>query len=106
MPNYNLNELKIKVLAPGIETQLVHTDTVSISYVRLKKGAILPLHWHVNEQISTIIEGELEFTVEGETTILKNGIVSVIPSNAKHSAIALTDCYIIDVFHPVREEYK
>jgi hypothetical protein len=30
----------------------------------------------------------------------------VIPTNMPHSAIAKTDCKVIDAFGPVREEYK
>jgi quercetin dioxygenase-like cupin family protein len=30
----------------------------------------------------------------------------VIPSNTPHSAIAKADCKAIDVFSPVREDYK
>lgn len=93
-------------LVPGFSARFVHTDEVTVGYVQAVKGGVLPEHHHTNQQITNVIEGELEMTVDGKTTILKSGMVAVIPSNVKHSAVALTDCKIIDVFQPVREDYK
>jgi len=56
--------------------------------------------------VANIIEGEFELTIDNETKILKPGDVAVIPSNAVHSGKAITDCRILDVFYPVREDYR
>jgi quercetin dioxygenase-like cupin family protein len=53
-----------------------------------------------------VSEGEFELTVDGETEVLRPGVVAVIPSDAEHSGRALTDCRVIDIFHPVREDYR
>jgi quercetin dioxygenase-like cupin family protein len=53
-----------------------------------------------------MIEGEFEFTVAGEKHIMKPGKVFVLPTNIPHGGRALTPCRIIDVFHPVREDYR
>jgi quercetin dioxygenase-like cupin family protein len=45
-------------------------------------------------------------TVDGETRTIEAGDVVVIPSGANHRAQALTDCFILDVFSPVREDYR
>ena len=44
-------------------------------------------------------------TVDGVTPVLRPGSVSISPPNAMHSGSALTDCRILDVFCPVREDY-
>lgn len=106
MPFIERSSLEKHELVPGFSARFVHTDEVTIGYVSAVKGGILPEHNHFNEQITNVIEGELEMTVNGKTTVLKPGMVAVIPSNARHSAVALTDCEIIDVFQPVREDYK
>jgi len=36
---------------------------------------------------------------------MKAGDIAVIPSNAIHSGQAITDCQLLDVFSPVREDY-
>ncbi|MCK4639500.1 MAG: cupin domain-containing protein, partial [Bacteroidales bacterium] len=53
-----------------------------------------------------VTEGEFELTLNGKTQVLNSGKIAVIPSNAKHSGKAITDCKIIDIFNPVREDYK
>ena len=69
-------------------------------------GAVIPDHSHPHEQLSTIVTGEMEVTVGGETRLMRPGMVAVIASDTRHIVHALTQCYVIDVFHPVREEYR
>ena len=63
------------------------------------------MHQHVQEQITYIIEGELDMVIGGEACLLKSGMYHVIPSNMPHSAAANTDCRLIDAFSPVLEDY-
>ncbi|GAB5550837.1 MAG: cupin domain-containing protein [Saprospiraceae bacterium] len=102
----NKNSITEKELVPGIFAKLVHMEGMSIAHVRIEKGAILPEHAHVHEQVTNILEGELEMTVGGETKVCKPGDIVILASKMPHSARALTDCYVIDVFQPVREDYK
>ena len=102
----NLTDLPQRQLAPGYSARIVHSDHLTISHVDVAAGAPLPQHSHPHEQISNIVAGEFEMTVAGETRILKAGMVAVIPSNAAHSGKAITHCTIIDVFYPVREDFK
>ncbi|HWR33530.1 MAG TPA: cupin domain-containing protein [Chitinophagaceae bacterium] len=60
----------------------------------------------MHEQITYIIEGELEMVTDGQACLLTAGMYHVIHSNIRHSAIAKTDCRVIDTFCPVREGYK
>ncbi|MBL7808832.1 MAG: cupin domain-containing protein [Saprospiraceae bacterium] len=106
MTPYQLNQLPARELVKGFTGRFVHTDQVTIGYVDIVSGSVLPEHHHVHEQITTVLEGALEITVEGVKHLLQAGHVLVIPSNARHSAIALSNCKVIDVFNPVREDYK
>ena len=106
MPFTDFTQLPLKEIAPGFEARFIHTENLTMAFVTIEKGSILPEHFHFNEQITHVVEGQLEFTLNGETQILENGKVVIIPSNMPHSAIALSDCNVIDVFYPVREDYK
>ena len=102
----NINSIPEKELVPGIYARLVHMEGVSVARVRIEKGAILPEHAHVHEQVTNILSGELEMTIGGKTKVCVAGDVVCIPSNIPHSARALTECDLMDVFQPVREDYK
>jgi quercetin dioxygenase-like cupin family protein len=85
---------------------MIHTDAMTLAYVDVDEGADLPEHAHVHEQVLNMLEGRFELTVEGNPHILEAGDVFAIPSNAPHSGRALTKCRILDVFHPVREDFR
>ena len=105
MPLANLENVKELTLAPGIRARVVNTANMSVAHVVLDEGALLPMHSHANEQIVNVIDGELELIVAGETHNLTLGHVMVLPPMVPHSGRATTKCYVIDVFHPVREDF-
>lgn len=102
----NLNQITQKELIPGFKGSFVHSSTMTVSYWQISKGSVLPEHSHHHEQISQVIKGEFELTIDGKKHIMTPGLLAVIPSNAVHSGVALTDCKIMDIFSPVREDYK
>jgi quercetin dioxygenase-like cupin family protein len=106
MPFVELSSLTEHERVPGFRGRFVHTENVTFAHWRIEKGAALPSHAHPHEQITALVEGELEFTLDGETRTLKPGIVALIPAMAGHSGKARTDCTVIDVFYPVREDYR
>ena len=91
---------------PGYKVNFFHTDNMTVAHWNIKAGAPLPEHAHPQEQIANIISGSFELTIDGITKICKSGSMTIIPANAKHRGRAITDCRIIDVFSPVREDYK
>ena len=103
---YNLKDLKSKEIIPGFSGQFIHGEKMTMADWTVEKGAVLPEHSHVHEQISRVVEGEFEMTIETETFVLKPGMVVTIQSNATHSGVALTNCKIIDIFSPSRPEYN
>ena len=101
-----LKELEERELIPGLHGRLVHSATMTFVYWRIEAGAVLPEHSHPHEQVAHTFSGEFEIVIDGEKQLLTAGTVAVIPGNAKHSGIALTECRIMDAFHPVREDYR
>lgn len=69
-------------------------------------GSIVPSHQHMHEQIVIVREGQFELTVNGETKMMDKNMTAVIPGNTTHSGIAITDCKLLDIFYPIREDYK
>lgn len=71
----------------------------------LKKGAVIPLHFHENEQITWITEGKVEVYSQGKKFIIKAGEVIVFPPLVPHQFLALEDTIDIDIFAPVRMDW-
>jgi quercetin dioxygenase-like cupin family protein len=66
----------------------------------------LPEHSHPHGQVTNVLKGEFELTVDGESKRLGPGSVVIIPPNAVHSGKALAKSRVIDVFYPIREDYR
>ena len=106
MPFQTLTDLTSREIIAGFHGRFVHTDNITFSYWEIEQDAVLPEHSHPHEQISMVVEGRLEMTLDGETRVLEPGLIAVIPGHTPHSAVARTACRVVDVFYPVREDYR
>lgn len=77
-----------------------------LSEVTLEKHGVVPLHSHPHEQIGYVVRGAIEFTLGDRVVVLRAGESYVIPGNLPHACHALEDSLAIDIFSPVREEYR
>jgi quercetin dioxygenase-like cupin family protein len=91
---------------PGFTGSSIHSDNMTVVDWKITEGSSFAEHTHPHEQIAFILEGRFELSLEGESQILEPGMVAVIPSNAPHGGKALTDCRLIDMFCPVREDFR
>ena len=102
----SIKDIPSKEPIPGITGYYAHGDKHTFGYVEIKKGTVVPEHNHLHEQITYVIEGQLNMTIDGELCPLTPGMFQIIPSNTPHGATAVTDCKVIDTFSPTREDYK
>lgn len=84
---------------------MFHSDKATFGHFTLEAGCDLPAHSHPHEQWTNLIEGELEFNIDGETKVMTAGMTAYIPSDVVHSAKVVTQCKVIDCFMPVREDF-
>lgn len=104
--NLNLSSIPSKEIMPGYHGKMVHATQMSVAFWEVAAGAQVPEHAHKHEQMMHVVEGKFEFTLDGQTKIYNNGDIVIIPPHVPHSGKALTACKLIDVFSPVREEYR
>ena len=90
---------------PSISRQYITADRVTIARFELKKGGVVPVHAHENEQVSFVISGVLRFTIDGRDIIVRAGELLQIPSHVPHGVDVLEDTLVVDVFSPVRQDW-
>lgn len=93
---------------PLLHRRLVTGERMMLAHVYLKKGCIVPKHFHENEQLTYILEGALHFKLgedQREEITVNAGEVLHIPSNLPHEAEALFDTLDVDVFSPPRQDW-
>ena len=96
----SIKDIKPRELVPGITGYYAHGQNLTLGYVEIEAGSDLPQHQHPHEQITYIIEGQLDMVIGGKPFSLTAGMHYVIPSNVPHGAVAVTNCKVIDVFNP------
>lgn len=107
MPFFKPNERTAKELFPGILTRTFWGENVLLSLLELDAHGSVPTHHHPHEQAGIVLEGEMELTIGEETRLLKEGELFVIPGGVAHSArTGAQPARVLDIFSPVREEYK
>ena len=91
-------------MLPGLRFQPVLGEKLMVNFVQLDPHTKAPVHWHDEEQISIVLEGEFEFEVAGEKQTIRKGQAVVIPPNVPHGARTYDNpCLEIDVFYPPRK---
>jgi quercetin dioxygenase-like cupin family protein len=101
----DVNEERLK---GTITRRMITGERVMIAQVVLKKGDVVPMHSHHNEQVTYILSGALRFLMgedQQKEVVVRAGEVLVIPSHMPHSAYALEDTLDLDVFSPPREDW-
>jgi len=105
---YRWDDLPREELNAGIGRRLITGTSMMIAHVYLRKGAIVPMHSHHNEQITYILEGALRFRMgedEADVIDVHAGEVLTIPAHLPHTAEALEDTLDVDVFSPPRQDW-
>jgi quercetin dioxygenase-like cupin family protein len=104
------NTLPVDRPMPLLERRRVIGEKAMLSHVSLAKGCLVPTHVHENEQFACLLSGKMRFGIGAEGSaerrelVLAGGEVLHLPGGVPHSAEALEDSVIIDVFSPPSEK--
>jgi quercetin dioxygenase-like cupin family protein len=105
MEFYTWDQMESETMSECIARKIISGDKAMVAQVFLKKGAVVPEHFHESEQITYILSGALEFELEGTKVVVNAGQVLRIPSNVPHRAVALEDTLDLDIFSPIRHDW-
>ena len=104
---FDPKDRETKELAPGVRTRTFWGENLLLSVLEMDPNSEVPSHTHPHEQGGIVIQGELEMGIAGESRTIGPGAVYVIPGDVEHWAKSGTQgARVMDVFSPVREEFK
>lgn len=82
-------------------------EHLQLSYVDIPAGGVVDWHSHPNEQLGVMIQGRAIFFVGDEEKTLGPGEFYIIPGGVRHRVVALNEPVVaLDVFYPIRDEYR
>lgn len=92
---------------PGVDIFTTYGDGLMLSLVEMEPHAIVEEHSHPHEQMGLMLEGEALFIIGGEEQTIAAGGMWRIPGGVPHKVIAGDrPVRALDVFHPIRDDYK
>ena len=107
MSFFTVKELPGTKMLPGVVRRAVYLEHVMMTFFDFAPGSVVPEHSHPHEQITYVVRGAMEFTLGGETRVLRAGDGVCIPPGVRHGAVVLDEPTVaLDAWHPPREEYK
>jgi quercetin dioxygenase-like cupin family protein len=89
----------------SINRRFVTCQNVTVAKFELRRGGVVPMHSHANEQVSIVISGALKFTAGGQETIVRGGELIQLPGGIPHEVEVVEDTVVVDVFSPVRQDW-
>ena len=106
MPFVDVSKLPVAERLPGWYGRYFHSPTMTFAHYDFVRGSSIHEHFHSQEEVYEVIEGELEVTIDGVAQIARAGLVAIVPGGVRHSVKALTDGRAIIVDYPRRPEFK
>ena len=102
-------EVSWEDLNEAVRRKVLFSGELTFVFLEIKGPSSdpIPLHSHPNDQISYVVEGELEVQVGEDVRVIGKGGFFRVPSNLPHGARALSPVvYLIDTFTPPREDFR
>jgi quercetin dioxygenase-like cupin family protein len=95
-------------LAEGVRASALFGEGAMLNLLDFEPGSRVERHSHPHEQLGMVLEGELVLEVGGIPHRLGPGGCWQIPGGVVHSAWTEPGqrCRALDVFQPVREDYR
>src|SRR4051812_50077388 len=86
MEVFRWDEREWTELRPGIFGATVHTDQLTATFYRYEPGSSWEEHQHPQDQITSVLKGEVDFVVAGEAVTPREGQAAAPPGGTPHSA--------------------
>lgn len=98
----DINKLPVIERLPGWRGRYFDSANMTFGHYEFDAGASIHEHFHPQEEVWQILEGELEITIDGVTRRAGPGFVGIVPPNTLHAVKAISVGRAIVVDYPVR----
>lgn len=98
VPLFRWDEIALEKVTEMISRKVVTGERQRIAQVYLKRGALVPLHTHAEEQMTYVLQGALQSLVAGEHVRVEEGEVLLVPPGVPHQVVALDDTFVLSIF--------
>lgn len=105
MPIVDTSRLPVIERLPGWQGRYFHSQNMTFAHYDFTRGASIHEHFHPQEEVWEVLEGELEVTIDGVPRIARAGLVAIVPAGVRHSVKALTSGRAIIVDYPLRRDF-
>lgn len=100
------NEIPYTDLGGGVKRKVLsHDGRIMAVEVAFESGAVGALHTHPHSQISYVLSGRFEVTMDGNVKIISEGDTYVTSPDSPHGVKCLEKGVLLDVFAPMREDF-
>ncbi|HKX31002.1 MAG TPA: cupin domain-containing protein [Blastocatellia bacterium] len=106
MKHHKLQEIPEEHVTDLFSRRFFTGENLTLAFLTIRKGCVIPQHHHDSEQFSYCISGALQFRIGDEELVLRAGELVEIPPNVPHQAVALEDFIGIDAFSPIRIDWR
>jgi quercetin dioxygenase-like cupin family protein len=105
MAFYSADKVAPQRVSDKVTRRLVSGEKLMLAIHEVAGGTVVDPHHHESEQILYVLSGTTRFRLGEEEREMAPGDFVVVPSNAEHSAHALADTKVLEVFSPIREDW-
>ncbi len=105
MPFVDTSRLTVIERLPGWYGRYFHSSSMTFAHYDFTRGASIHEHFHPQEEVYEVIEGELEVTIDCVAQVARPGLIAIVPGNVRHSVQVLTDGRAIIVDYPRRDDF-
>jgi len=100
------DDCRLEELGGGISRRvLAHDGRLMQVEVHFEEGAVGSLHSHPHEQLTYVLSGEFEFTIDGDTRIVGTGDTLYKGPGVTHGCVCRRKGVLLDTFSPQRDDF-
>ena len=104
---FQLDSLSKKELFKDVFIRLINGSEITLNFFELRSGEVkIPLHDHPVEHLVIVLEGEIEFIIEEQKSILKEGECLFLQAETKHTARVLrSPVWALEIYPKTEDKY-